>query len=70
MTSRQHDRAREFVAADLEDALAQVQDAVTLLPETGLTGSTKLRAELDAAAKALTAAQQTFQKLTQVGEVR
>lgn len=56
-------RAREFVEADLTEALDLLRDAAKLLPEAGLPDSPKLRAELDAAAKAAETAHATFRAL-------
>lgn len=65
MTSR-HQRAREFVEADLTEALDLLRDAAKLLPEASLPGL-KLRADIEAAAKAAATAHATFRALLQAG---
>lgn len=60
-----HQRAREFVEADLTEALDLLRDAAKLLPETALADTTNLRAELDAATQATATAHTTFRTLSQ-----
>lgn len=60
---RKQQVARDYVDADLTDALTQIKDATKLLTETGLPNSPKLTAELEAAQNAINVARRTFHAL-------
>ncbi|MFG1857498.1 hypothetical protein ACGFJT_37080 [Actinomadura geliboluensis] len=63
MTSR-NEQTREFIAADLNDAINYPHDAIRLLAETGTDDTTTTPAELKASARAVTTAQSTLHTQT------